>query len=147
MQLGIFHPICRTHSSGDHGDQEPWSFGEEYEILVKKFIELRYKILPYLYTAFWQYSTHGTPIIKSLTFLDQNDTETYFRQEEFGLGDQLLICPVSQAEADGRWLYLPEGLCYYYWTDEKCHGGMEIWAEANLDQVLIFVRAGAVIPH
>lgn len=147
LQLGIFHTFCRTHSSGDHGDQEPWSFGPEYEELAKKFIELRYQLLPYIYTTFYQYAKSGTPMLRPLTFLDQGDSETYYRQDEFGLGDHLLVCPVIQADADGRWLYLPEGRWYYYWDDEQFHGGMEVWAEAPLDRVPIFVRSGAVLPH
>lgn len=146
LQLGIFHAFCRTHSSGDHGDQEPWSFGEEYAELAKKTIELRYRLLPYLYTTFWQYSKFGTPFLRPLTFLDQSDTETYFRQDEFGVGDNLLVIPVTQAEADGRWLYLPSGVWYYFWDDERFHGNMEVWAEADLNRVPIFVRAGSVIP-
>jgi alpha-glucosidase len=147
IQLGAFHPFFRTHSSGDHGDQEPWSFGPEYEALAKKFIELRYQILPYLYTTFWQYTKNGTPMLRPITFLDSNDTETYFRQDEFGVGDQLLVCPVMQADADGRWLYLPEGKWFYYWDDEQFHGSMEVWAEAPLDRIPMYVRAGAVLPH
>jgi alpha-glucosidase len=147
IQLGIFHPFCRTHSSGDHGDQEPWSFGPEYEELTRKFIELRYQLLPYLYTTFWQYVNKGTPMLRPITFLDQADTETYFRKDEFGVGDQMLVCPVTQADADGRWLYLPSGRWYYYWTDEQFHGSMEVWAEAALDRVPMFIRAGAVLPH
>jgi len=147
IQLGIFHPFCRTHSSGDHGDQEPWSFGPEYEALAKKFIELRYKLLPYIYTTFWQHIADGTPMIRPLVYLDQTDTETYFRQDEFGLGDQLLICPVATADSDGRWLYLPQGKWYYYWDDEQFQGSMEVWADATLDRIPLFVRAGAVLPH
>jgi alpha-glucosidase len=147
IQLGAFHPFFRTHSSGDHGDQEPWSFGPEYEALAKKFIELRYQILPYLYTTFWQYTHKGTPMLRPITFLDSNDTETYFRQDEFGVGDQLLVCPVMQVDADGRWLYLPEGKWFYYWDDEQFQGSMEVWAEAALDRIPMYVRAGAVLPH
>jgi alpha-glucosidase len=147
LQLGIFHAFCRTHSSGDHGDQEPWSFGSEYEELAKKFIELRYQLLPYLYTAFWQYHKQGTPMLRPITFLDQTDTETYFRKDEFGVGDNILVCPITQPESDGRWLYLPAGRWYYYWDDEQFHGGMEVWAEATLERIPMFIRAGAVIPH
>lgn len=147
IQLGIFHPFCRTHSSGDHGDQEPWSFGKEYEDYVRKFIEFRYQILPYVYTTFWQYHQKGTPMLRPLVFFDQDDTETYFRQDEFLLGDHLLVCPITQEDADGRWLYIPQGKWYYYWDDEPFQGGMEVWAEADLSRVPLFVRAGAVIPH
>jgi alpha-glucosidase len=146
LQLGIFHPLCRTHSSGDHGEQEPWSFGPEYTALAKKFIELRYQLLPYLYTTFWQYVTFGTPMLRPLAFLDQHDPESYVRMAEFGYGDNLLICPITQAEAVGRWMYLPRGKWYYYWTDNPVMGGQEFWVEAGLDRVPLFVKAGAVIP-
>ncbi|MDQ4141070.1 MAG: DUF5110 domain-containing protein, partial [Bacteroidota bacterium] len=146
LALGVFHPFCRTHSSGDHGDQEPWSFGEENTALAKKFIELRYQFLPYMYTTFWQYVTKGTPMLKPLVYLDQYDSETYLRMAEFGLGENLLVCPITQAEADGRWLYLPRGNWYYYWTDEVVAGGKEIWANAGLDRIPLYVQAGAVIP-
>ncbi|PSR57301.1 glycosyl hydrolase [Adhaeribacter arboris] len=146
LALGIFHPFCRTHSSGDHGDQEPWSFGEENTALAKKFIQLRYQFMPYMYTTFWQYVSKGTPMLKPLVYLDQYDSETYLRMAEFGLGDNLLVCPITQPEADGRWLYLPRGNWYYYWTDELVTGGKEIWAHAGLDRIPLYVQAGAVVP-
>ena len=71
IQLGIFHPFCRVHSSGDHGDQEPWSFGDEITDLVRKFIELRYQLLPYLYTMFHKYTTRGIPMLKYMVYYDQ----------------------------------------------------------------------------
>ncbi|MGV3586449.1 MAG: glycoside hydrolase family 31 protein [Adhaeribacter sp.] len=146
LQLGIFHPFCRTHSSGDHGDQEPWSFGEEYTKLAKKFIELRYQLLPYIYTTFWQHITYGTPMLRPLPFLNQDDTESYHRMAEFGLGDNLLICPITQPEVDGRWLYVPVGTWYYFWDDVEVVGGKEVWANAKLDRIPLYVRAGAVLP-
>ncbi len=146
IQLGIFHMFCRTHSSGDHGEQEPWSFGAEVEAIAKAYIELRYKLLPYFYTVFWQHVNYGTPALRPLTFLDPGDTETHFRQDEFGVGDNLLVCPIMQEEVDGRWLYLPEGNWYYYWSDEYVAGRNEVWAEAPINIIPIYVRAGAVIP-
>ena len=113
--------------------------------LARHFIELRYRLLPYMYTAFWQYATHGTPMLRPLTFLDQNDTETYLRMAEFGLGDNLLICPITQPGADGRWMYLPRGDWFYYWTDTPQVGGSEVWAAADLTRIPLFIRAGAVI--
>ena len=146
IALGAFHPFFRTHSSGDHGDQEPWSFGEPFTSLARHFIELRYQLLPYVYTAFWQYATLGTPMLRPLTFLDQNDPETYLRMAEFSLGDNLLVCPITQPGVDGRWMYLPRGEWYYYWTDELKSGGQEVWASADLDRIPLFVKAGAVVP-
>jgi alpha-glucosidase len=147
LQLGAFHPFFRTHSSGDHGDQEPWSFGETYTELAKKAIELRYMILPYIYTTFWQYVTKGTPMLRPLVFLDQADSETYMRMAEFGFGDNMLVCPVTAPDVDGRWMYLPKGEWFYYWNDQKVAGGKEIWAEAPIDKIPIHIKAGSVIPN
>ncbi len=146
LQLGIFHPFCRTHSSGDHGDQEPWSFGEPYTSLARKFIELRYQLLPYLYTTFWQYTSRGTPMLRPLALLDQNDPECYHRMAEFSLGDNLVVCPITQPGVEGRIMYLPQGHWYNFWTDEMAAGKKEIWADAPLEKVPMFVKAGAVLP-
>lgn len=164
LQTGIFQPFCRNHSKGinepdntsvkpaptdpqiDEMNQEPWAFGEPYETLCKNIIEFRYKILPCLYTAFWQYVTKGTPVIRPLVFIDQDDTETYTRMEEFCLGDHLLVCPIIEPQVQGRKMYLPKGRWYNFYSDEATEGGKEFWAAAGLDKIPIFIRAGAVIP-
>jgi len=146
IQLGVFHAFCRVHSSGDHGDQEPWVFGEEVTDIVRKFVELRYQLLPYLYTAFWKYINDGTPILKSLVLYDQEDTATHYRSDEFVYGEQMLICPIQEPNAKGRRMYVPKGKWYNFWTDELVEGGKEMWVEAELDSMPIFIKEGAVIP-
>ncbi|MCI4670409.1 MAG: glycoside hydrolase family 31 protein [Bacteroidia bacterium] len=147
MQLGIFHPLLRGHSSGDHGDQEPWEFGEPYTSAIRSTIQLRYKFLPYLYTLMWQNHNQGTPVIIPISFLGQDDPETYFRMEEFGFGQNIIVCPVSTPGVEGRKMYLPEGKWYNYWTNELKDGKQEFWVDAPLDQVPIFIRAGSLIPQ
>ncbi|NNF86485.1 MAG: DUF4968 domain-containing protein [Winogradskyella sp.] len=146
IQLGVFHPFFRVHSSGDHGDQEPWAFDEDVTAIVRKFIELRYQLLPYLYTAFWNYADHGTPILKSLVLYDQDDVHTHYRTDEFIFGEQILACPVLEPNAKGRRMYLPKGLWYNYWTDEVIKGGKEMWIDADIDQMPLFIKEGAIIP-
>lgn len=146
IQLGVFHPFCRVHSSGDHGDQEPWAFDKSITDIVRKFIELRYQLLPYLYTAFWQYITKGTPILKSLVMFDQDDTQTHYRTDEFIFGDKILVCPINEPNATGRRMYFPKGKWYNYWTDEIIDGNQECWVAANLDSMPIFIKHGAIIP-
>jgi alpha-glucosidase len=168
IQLGAFHPFFRVHSIGDHlsgalpvdaeaiaakkkesqrvTDQEPWSFGEPYTSIVRAFIELRYRLLPYWYTAFWQYARTGMPMLRPLSFLDPDDPETHYREEEFGVGDALLVCPISAQGASSRRLYLPEGNWYHYWDDAWMEGGHERSVTAPLDQIPLFVKAGAVLP-
>ena len=146
IQLGIFHPFCRTHSSGDHGNQEPWAFGDTITSVVKKFIELRYQLLPYLYTAFWRYAEEGIPILKSLVLYDQDDPQTHYRNDEFMFGEKILVCPINGPNQKGRRMYIPRGLWYNFWTDDVVIGGQELWVDADLDSMPIFVKDGSIIP-
>ncbi|MEN8194863.1 MAG: TIM-barrel domain-containing protein, partial [Bacteroidota bacterium] len=146
IQLGIFHPFCRTHSSGDHGDQEPWTFGKNITDIIRKFIEIRYQLLPYLYTSFWRYANEGIPILKSLVLFDQNDPQTQYRNDEFIFGEKILVCPITEANSKGRRMYFPIGKWYNFWNNELVEGGQELWVDADLDSLPIFVKEGAIIP-
>lgn len=146
IQLGVFHPFCRVHSSGDHGDQEPWAFDEDVTDVVRKFIELRYQLLPYLYTAFWNLIDHGEPLLRSLVLFDQEDSQTHYRTDEFIYGRQILVCPIQEPNAKGRRMYIPRGEWYNYWTDEVVNGGKEKWVDAEIDSMPLFIKAGAIIP-
>lgn len=147
IQLGVFHPFCRTHSSGHHGDQEPWAFDDEVTDITRKFIELRYTLLPYLYTAFYQYSTEGIPVIKPLVYFDQNDPQTHFRTDEFIFGNKILVCPILEPNSKGRRMYFPRGEWYSFWDSTTLSGGKEMWVDADIDQMPIYVKAGAIIPR
>jgi alpha-glucosidase len=147
VQLGVFHPFCRTHSSGHHGEQEPWSFGEEVLKIVKSYIELRYTLLPYLYTMFWEYVKYGKPMIKPLYYVDQEDAQTHYRTDEFLFGNDILVCPVLEPNAAGRRMYIPRGKWVNFWTGEEVTGGKELWVDAALDTIPVFVKAGAAIPR
>ncbi|MBO9584521.1 MAG: glycoside hydrolase family 31 protein [Flavobacterium sp.] len=146
IQLGVFHPFCRTHSSGDHGNQEPWAFDEEVISITRKFVSLRYQLLPYLYTMFWQYIEEGIPMLKPLVYFDQDDTQTHYRNDEFIFGNQILVCPILEPNAVGRRMYIPRGEWYNYWTNELFVGGREIWIDTKFDEIPVFVKAGAIIP-
>lgn len=146
IQLGVFHPFCRVHSSGDHGDQEPWAFGEDITAIVKKFIEIRYQLLPYLYTAFWHYVDEGKPLLQSLVLYDQDDVHTHYRTDEFICGDKIFVCPIQEPNAKGRRMYLPRGKWFDFWSKKQIKGGKEVWYDADIDSMPILVKEGAVIP-
>ncbi|WP_438423566.1 glycoside hydrolase family 31 protein [Aquimarina macrocephali] len=146
IQLGVFHPFCRTHSSGDHGNQEPWTFGEEVIDVTRKYVELRYQLLPYLYTMFWEYAEAGIPMLKSLVLYDQLDLQTHYRTDEFIFGNQILVCPIQEPNAKGRRMYIPNGNWYNYWTRSYVKGGREKWVDADLDIIPLFIKEGAIIP-
>jgi alpha-glucosidase len=146
IQLGVFHPFCRTHSSGHHGNQEPWAFDEEVIDIARKFINLRYQLLPYLYTMFYQYIEEGIPMLKPLVYYDQEDVQTHYRNDEFVFGNQILVCPILEPNALGRRMYVPKGEWYNYWTKELVTGGKELWVDTKYDEIPVFVKAGAIIP-
>ncbi|MFD0861643.1 glycoside hydrolase family 31 protein [Sungkyunkwania multivorans] len=146
IQLGVFHPFCRTHSSGDHGEQEPWSFSDEVTDIARNFIELRYELLPYLYTMFKEYVDEGVPMLKALVYYDQEDPQTHYRTDEFIFGHHFLVCPVLEPNAQGRRMYIPRGKWYNYWNDEIIDGGKEHWVVADLDKIPLFVKEGAIVP-
>ena len=148
MQLAIFHPFFRTHSSGDHGDQEPWSFGKKNLNLVRKLIELRYRILPYIYSCFYEYHKHGTPILRPILFQTASKKKGAINNsEEAFLGDHLLYSPVLKKGALKKEVTLPEGNWYDYFENIVYAGNNSHVVDADLGKVPLFVRAGAIIPH
>ncbi len=147
IQLGVFSPFMRAHSAGDTAEREPWSFGPELEAINKKFIELRYKLLPYIYSAFWEHHRYGFPILRPVVMIEQDNETNHFREDEFTFGDKILVCPVLNEGATSRTVYLPKGQWFNYWTHESLEGGKEHLVEAPLDSMPIFVKAGSVIPE
>ncbi len=147
IQLGVFSPFMRAHSAGDTAEREPWSFGPELEAINKKFIELRYRLLPYIYAAFWEHHKYGFPILRPVIMLEQDNLTNHYREDEFTFGDKILVCPVLTEGAITRKLYLPQGTWYDYWSHEAIEGGKEFTVSAPLDSMPIFVKAGSVIPE
>jgi len=147
IQFGVFSPFMRAHSAGDTAEREPWSFGEEYEKLNRKFIELRYKLLPYIYTVFWQHARYGVPILRPLILLEQEIESNMIREEEFAFGDKILVSPVLEPGQQIKTIYLPKGYWYNYWNYDSIKGGMELQFETPLDEMPIFIKAGTVLPE
>jgi alpha-glucosidase len=146
LQYGAFLPLCRSHSVKGSINKEPWEYGDEYEKINKKFIELRYQLLPFLYTEFYKASVSGIPIMRPLMLEFPDDKTTYRIDTQFMIGENILISPVLEAGSKTRFMYLPSGEWYDFWTREKIVGGKWIDAKAPLDVIPVFVRAGAVVP-
>jgi alpha-glucosidase len=146
LQMGIFFPFLRSHTFVHSPDQEPWSWGEPYLSINRSYIELRYRLLLYLYTAFWQCAQTGLPIMRPLLLAFQHDTVTHTLDDQFMCGDAFLVAPVIEAGATRRSLYLPAGVWYDFWTDERLSGPACAEVEAPLERLPLFVRAGSVVP-
>lgn len=147
VQVGAFTPLFRNHSSIGTRDQEPWAFDESTEEINRKYIKLRYKLIPYIYDMMWDCSKSGSPLIRPLLFNYQNDKNTYEINDEFLCGDSILVAPVVEQGANARMVYLPEGETWIdYWTEEEHKGGQYIVKKAPLDVCPIYIRGGAIIP-
>jgi alpha-glucosidase len=146
LQMGAFLPFFRAHTALGTPDQEPWSWGEPYLGINREIIRLRYRLLPYLYTALWQSTQTGIPMARPLFLAFQEDPATFILEDQFLCGDALLVAPVLEEGATKRPVYLPAGTWFDFWTDERYVGPGHIEAKAPLERVPLFVRAGSVVP-
>ncbi len=158
LQAATFFPFERTHNEFSAPRREPWAFGPVHEAANREFIRLRYRLLPQLYTAFWQHGRDGRPIARPLVYAYQGDSAVYRIDDEFLFGDHLLVAPVIRQGQDARSVYLPAGRWYRYPFDSAYEGGrrftmsaprVDPWARDDslfVKSIPLFVAAGAVIP-
>ena len=147
MQAAALTPFFRSHSVSWAGNKEPWEYGDEFTAINRSTVELRYKFLPYLYTLFREHENTGAPIMRPLWYEFPADKSTYVISDEYLLGPDLLVAPVVKEGLRKRHVYLPAGTAWVnWWTGERFEGGMSHFVDAPLDRLLIFVRAGSMIP-
>lgn len=146
MQVGMLYPLMRGHSAMSTARHEPWVFGDRVEQICREYIELRYRLLPYLYSLFWEAATIGAPILRPLLYHYPNDPHTYKLYDQVLLGEHLMAAPVYRPGVEYRSVYLPEGTWYDWWSQECYHGPTHILAHAPLERMPLYVKAGAIIP-
>jgi alpha-glucosidase len=145
-EFGVFQPYCRNHSTLGTRRQEPWVFGEPYESVCREMIKLRQRLLPYLYTLFEECHRTGAPILRPLLFEYPEDETTYNADDEFLLGDALLVAPITRPGVEHRHVYLPEGTWFHYYSGERFDGPAHILAHAPLGEPALYVKANTAIP-
>ncbi|MBW4468068.1 MAG: glycoside hydrolase family 31 protein [Pegethrix bostrychoides GSE-TBD4-15B] len=146
MQVGMLYPMMRAHTTITSRAHEPWVYGEQVERICREYIELRYQLLPYIYSLFWQASTTGAPILRPLLYEFPQDPQVAQIADQVMLGSALMAAPVLRPGVTCRAVYLPAGNWFDWWTGEKLSGGRHILADAPLEKMPLYVRAGAVIP-
>lgn len=145
-QVSFLAPFFRNHKVIDGYDQEPWRFGKYYEDIIRKYLKLRYQLLPFLYTTLEEAHRTGLPVFRPVLLNYQDDTGTYNMDDQFMIGTDLLVAPVIKPDVTARLVYLPRGTWYDYWTGKRYAGGTAYRVEAPLETVPMFVRGGSVIP-
>lgn len=145
MQMGVFYPFMRTHTTFGTPEQEPWSFGTRHEDLNRRAIELRYELLPHLYNLLQEASTTGAPVLRPLLFEYPEDPATWSLDDEFLWGSDLLVAPVLREGVTDREVYLPKGDWFDFWTGRRLEGGRKLRVPVTMESVPIFARAGAFV--
>ena len=145
-QVGFLTPFCRNHADMASPDHEPWRYGKYYEDIIRKYLKLRYRLLPFLYTALEESHRTGLPIFRPLLLNYQEDESTLAIDDEFMIASDLLVAPILRPNVTARLVYLPAGVWFDYWTSARHEGGRMIRVEAPLETVPLFVRGGAILP-
>jgi len=145
FQYATFLPIMRTHGSRTHN--EVWSYGEEAEPILEKYLRLRYELMPYIYSLGYHTWETGAPFMRALPLDFPNDPMVADMRDEYMFGPAFLVAPVTEQGATTRDVYLPAGAEWYnYWTGELLHGGQAVSVSAPIDTIPLFVRAGSIVP-
>ncbi|ELC8340877.1 glycoside hydrolase family 31 protein [Clostridium perfringens] len=146
MEMGTFIPIFRNHSNMYTRRQEPWAFGPRAEKIAKKSIELRYELLPYIYDLYYISHKEGLPIFRPMIMEYEKDMNLLNIREQFMLGENMLVAPVLYEGERSKAVYLPKGSWFNYFTMEKLQGGKWYKLPCELDEILVFVKEGSIIP-
>jgi len=145
FEWGTFHPIMRAH--GERAHNEVWSYGKQAEPILAKFLKLRYQLLPYTYSAAYGSYMTGAPYMRALFMDFPGDPKVADIPDEYMYGAAFLVAPVTEQGATSRTVYLPAGCDWYdYWTNKRLRGGQTIVANAPIDTLPLFVKAGSIVP-
>jgi alpha-D-xyloside xylohydrolase len=159
IQFGTFCPMMRSH--GTDAPREIYQFGKKGDIVydaIEKYINLRYSLLPYIYSASWDITANQSTMMRALMMDFANDKQSLDINDEYMFGKSLLVCPVTKpmysketkedfSTLKSRELYLPGGTEWYdFWTGNKFTGGQTIYKESPIDIIPLYVKAGSILP-
>jgi alpha-D-xyloside xylohydrolase len=145
FEFGGFCPIFRSHGAG--GDRNMWSFGTDAQAVLLGVDNLRYRLIPYIYSVSWMVTHDGYSLMRPLVFDFASDTNALSIPDEYMFGPAILVSPVTQAGATNRSVYLPANTTWYdFWTGSTQSGGQTITADAPIDHIPLDVPAGAILP-
>ena len=170
FQFGAFCTLFRSHgrtwklrlpwgwNTGDPGPIEIRNYdgaaipdasqlhNQQVEPICRKYLELRYRMLPYLYSVVRECTVTGLPVMRALWLHYPDDPTAVACQDQYLWGRNILVAPVVEKGATSRKVYLPPGVWYDFWTREKLEGGRELMRTVDLETMPLYVRAGTVLP-
>jgi alpha-D-xyloside xylohydrolase len=145
FQYGAFCPMFRSHGTG--GDKNMWVWGPTTQGVLLAIDQLRYRLLPYIYSLSWQVTSRGYTMMRGLVFDFRNDSRALAVADQFMFGPAFMVNPVTVAGATSRSVYLPAGTTWSdFWTGATTTGGQTVTASAPIDHLPLYVRAGSIVP-
>ena len=146
IECSTFLPVMRVH--GYMSDTEPWRYGALAEKVIKSQLELRYRLLPYIYSAASEVSREGSTLMRPLIFDFAHDAEALKYETEYMFGKSLLVNPVLKAGVCSYTTYLPETEAGWYDFHKSTyyHGGKTVETDVDIEHIPVFVKAGSIIP-
>ncbi len=146
VQIGSLYPFCRGHTVVYSPRHEPWVFGKRVEEIARRYIGLRYRLLPYIYSLVWEAHREGDPIWRPLAYHFPNDDSAARIEDQVMVGPFIMAAPVMKRRARSRDVYLPDGKWFEYSTGEIFDGPGRFEVDAPLERMPLFVREGAGVP-
>jgi alpha-glucosidase len=146
FEVGALNPIYRDHTAKGTADQEPWVHGPEQEAIRRKYIELRYELMPYLYTGIEEASRTGLPLMRPVFLEYPQASEFYGDNRDFLFGRDFFVAPVTTEMVDAEEISLPPGEWYDFWTNARLSSKEKSSLRPRLDEMPLYVRAGAIVP-
>jgi len=146
-ELGVFNPIFRAHAAKETRNREPWVDGPEHEAIRKRYIETRYRLLPYIYTGMEETSRTGIPLMRPMFLEFPDDPALATNATEFMFGSNLLVAARLWPFVGTYDLVLPKGDWTNYWTGEHLTGGQTLKIDPPMDTLPVYVRAGTILPE
>jgi alpha-glucosidase len=147
IQIGAFNPYFRNHTGLNTKSSEPWTYGEEALEISRNFINLRYRLLPYLYSTFFEATQNGLPVMRTLAINYTYDPEVYDQQfqNQYQFGNAFLVAPFESNKQFGK-IYFPQGKWYDLYEDSIETGAKEVIAELSLQRLPVYVKESSIIP-
>jgi len=145
LQYGVFQPVYRPHAQ-EHIPAEPVFHDPETRDLVRDFIRLRYRLLPYIYTLAWENSTTGMPLMRPLFFEDESDLTLIDEKDAYLWGDAFLVAPVMDPGVENVEVDLPAGVWFDFWDGTRYEGGQAASVPVTLETIPVLVRGGSFVP-
>lgn len=145
LQYGVFQPVYRPHAQ-EHIPAEPVFHDRKTRNIVREFIRLRYRLLPYLYTLAWENSTTGMPLMRPLFFEDESDLTLIDEKDAYLWGDAFLVAPVMDPGVENVEVDLPTGVWFDFWDETRYEGGRTASVPVTLETIPVLVRGGSFVP-